>query len=173
MERRDSDVNGHLIVKDGKVVDSVIKGGKKADSEIGLGFLLSENEQPSGEQYWWGGYGAAPTPTTTYGPDWFIATRSAFGIRSDGNLVFAIGHHISTKDLAKALVLAGCERAIHGDANPHNVVGNLYFTEGGGAITKRAKLSPDQKSYTLDRYDRSYTSDFFAIFLKFASKEPS
>ena len=170
---RDARQLRHLIVKDGKVVDSVIKGGKKADSEIGLGFLLSENEQPSGEQYWWGGYGAAQTPTTTYGPDWFIATRSAFGIRSDGNLVFAIGHHISTKDLAKALVLAGCERAIHGDANPHNVVGNLYYTEAGGAITKRAKLSPDQKSYTLDRYDRSYTSDFFAIFLKFASKESS
>ncbi|MBI5249203.1 MAG: hypothetical protein HY912_06890 [Desulfomonile tiedjei] len=166
---RDARQLRHLIVKDGKVVDSVVKGGKKADSEIGLGFLLSENEQGSGEQYWWGGYGAAPAPT--YGPDWFIATRSAFGIRGDGNMVFAIGHHISTKDLAKALVLAGCERGIHGDANPHNVVGNLYYTNPDGTISKRARLSPDQKTYTLERYDRSYTSDFFAIFLKSASGE--
>jgi hypothetical protein len=91
-------------------------------------------------------------------------TRSAFGIRKDGNLVFAIGHHISTKDLAKALVLAGCDRAIHGDANPHNVVGNLYYGNGDGEIVKRVKLSPEQRSYTLDRYDRSYTSDFFGFF---------
>jgi hypothetical protein len=174
---RDARQLRHLIVKDGKVVDSVIKGGKKADSEIGLGFLLSEDEQSPGEQYWWGGgyggYGYGSPPTTTYGPDWFIATRSAFGIRKDGNLVFAIGHHISTKDLAKALVLAGCERAIHADANPHNVVGNLYYTNPDGTISKRAKLSPDQKNYTLERYDRSYTSDFFGIFLKYSNKEPS
>jgi hypothetical protein len=153
----------HLIVKDGKVVDSVIQGGRRADSEIGLGFLLSE-EEPAPNSYWSGFAGLAPGPN--YGEDWFIATRSAFGIRKDGNLVFAIGHHISTKDLAKALVLAGCDRAIHGDANPHNVVGNLYFGNSNGEIVNRIKLSPDQKSYTLDRYDRSYTSDFFGFFLK-------
>ncbi len=154
----------HLIVKDGKVVDSVIKAGKKSDSEIGLGFLLVEDQQQSPEQNWWGGYGGGPV--NTYGPDWFIATRSAFGIRPDGNLVFAIGHHISTKDLAKALVLAGCERAIHADANPHNVVGNLYYFAPDGGTAKKAKLSPDQKNYTLDRYDRSYSSDFFGFFLR-------
>lgn len=168
---RDARQLRHLIVKDGKVVDSVIKAGKRADSEIGLGFLLSENEQPAGDQYWWGGYGSEPA--TNYGADWFIATRSAFGIRSDGNLVFAIGHHISTKDLAKALVLAGCERGIHGDANPHNVVGNLYSTNPEGTIVKKTKLSPDQKSYTIDRYDRSYTSDFFGLFLRSANGESS
>lgn len=170
---RDARQLRHLIVKDGKVVDSVIKAGKKADSEIGLGFLLSENEQPSGEQYWWGGYGYGSEPATNYGADWFIATRSAFGIRADGNMVFAIGHHISTKDLAKALVLAGCERGIHADSNPHNVVGNLYYTNPDGTIVKKTKLSPDQKNYTLDRYDRSYTSDFFGIFLKSENGEAS
>jgi hypothetical protein len=82
-------------------------------------------------------------------------------------VVFAIGHHISTKDLAKALVLAGCVRAIHGDSNPHNVLGNLYYNNWNGDISKRAKLSPDQKSYTLDRYvDKSYTSDYFGLFLR-------
>jgi hypothetical protein len=158
---RDARQLRHLIVKDGKVVDTIIKGGKPSDGEIGLGFLLAE-EQPPSEQYWWGGFGGGQ-PNVNYGPDWFIATRSAFGIRKDGNLVFAAGYHISTKDLAKALVLAGCERAIHGDANPHNVLGNLYYPEGDTA--KRAKLSPEQRD-TLNRYDRSYTSDFFGFFLK-------
>jgi hypothetical protein len=167
---RDARQLRHLIVKEGKVVDSVIQGGRRADSEIGLGFLLSEEEQAP-NPYWGGFAGLAPTPT--YGEEWFIATRSAFGIRKDGNLVFAIGHHISTKDLAKALVLAGCDRAIHGDANPHNVVGNLYYGNGDGEIVKRVKLSPEQRSYTLDRYDRSYTSDFFGFFLKRGEGEPS
>ena len=113
-------------------------------------------------------------PGVNYGPDWFIATRSAFGIRRDGNLVFAIGHHISTKDLAKALVLAGCERAIHGDANPHNVLGNLYYTREDGTVTRAAKLSPDQREDTLRRYvDRPNTSDFFAFFRKSGRKDPS
>jgi hypothetical protein len=167
---RDARQLRHLIVKEGKVVDSVIQGGRRADSEIGLGFLLSEEEQAP-NPYWGGFAGLAPTPT--YGEEWFIATRSAFGIRKDGNLVFAIGHHISTKDLAKALVLAGCDRAIHGDANPHNVVGNLYYGNGDGEIVKRVKLSPEQRSYTLDRYDKSYTSDFFGFFLKREAGKPS
>jgi hypothetical protein len=160
---RDARQLRHLIVKDGKVVDTIVKGGQTSDGEIGLGFLLSE-EQPSPDQYWWGGYGGGQ-PNINYGADWFIATRSAFGIRKDGNLVFAAGYHISTKDLAKALVLAGCDRAIHGDANPHNVLGNLYYPESDGASAKKAKLSPEQRD-TLNRYDRSYTSDFFGFFLK-------
>lgn len=158
----------HLIVKDGKVVETVVKGGQRVDSEIGLGFLLAEDQQPSYNP--WGGYYGGQffggNPQVNYGSDWFIATRSAFGIRRDGNLVFAMGHHISTKDLARALVLAGCERAIHGDANPHNVLGNLYFTDERGTIVKREKLSPEQREDTLRRYvDQSYTSDFF-VFLK-------
>lgn len=154
----------HLIVKDGKVVSTIPVNGHSSDSEIGLGYLLSESEPMPGYQYW-GGWWGQPSYNTTSGPDWFIATRSAFGIRNDGNLVFAAGHHISTKDLAKALVLAGCQRAVHGDANPHNVVGNIYFSDGNGRFAKKEKLSPDQKTYTLDRYvDRSYTSDFYAFF---------
>lgn len=166
----------HLIVKDGKVVDSIIKGGRRSDPEIGLGYLLVEDES-AGYQNWYGyggyGYGSSP-PQHTDGPDWFIATRSAFGIRPDGNLVFAVGHHISTRDLAKALVLAGCERAIHGDANPHNVLGNIYHYDQEGVIRKKAKLSPDQKTYTLDRYvDKSYTSDFFGFFTRSSEGDAS
>jgi len=158
----------HLILKDGKVVQSVRAGGGPTDSEIGLGFLLSEDASQGGYDNWagyWGGYWNQPQHT--YGPDWFIATRSAFGVRSDGNLVFAVGHHISTKDMAKALALAGCRNAIHGDANPHNVLGNFYYNDGNGKFSRKVKLSPEQKDSTLDRYvDKSYTSDYYGFFLK-------
>jgi hypothetical protein len=170
---RDAKQLRHLIVKDGKVVTSVIAGGKPSDSEIGLGFLLSEQENPSPSYSYWGGFWNRG-PETNDGQEWFIATRSAFGIRPDGNLVFAVGHHISTKDLAKAMALAGCDRAIHGDANPHNVLGNLYYNDGNGNIVKKVKLSPDQKDYTLDRYlGRSYTSDFFGFFVRDEKRDAS
>ncbi len=168
---RDARQLRHLIVKDGKVVQSVIKHGERVDSEIGLGFLLAEGGQPY--RQWWGGYYYGG-PAANFSDEWFIATRSAFGVRRDGNLVFAIGHHISTKDLAKALVLAGCARAIHADANPHNVVANLYYPDGDGGIARKERLSPDQKSYTLNRYvEKSYTSDFFAFYRRLAQGETS
>lgn len=170
---RDAKQLRHLIVKDGRVVTKVIAGGEPGDSEIGLGFLLSEQESPAPYQPYWGGFWNSGAQVT-YGQDWFIATRSAFGIRPDGNLVFAVGHHISTRDLAKAMALAGCDRAIHGDANPHNVLGNLYHNDGNGNIVKKAKLSPEQKDYTLDRYlGRSYTSDFFGFFIKNDKRDSS
>ena len=168
---RDARQLKHLIVKDGKVVNWILVDGKRVDSEIGLGLLLSDYD-PSPYYYWYGSHPYSPAATGTYGAyQWFIATRSAFGIREDGNLVFALGHHISTKGLAKAMVLAGCVRAIHGDANPHNVLGNLYYTNGDGVIVKKDKLSPDQKTHTLNRYvDQSYTSDFFAFYRRFDTK---
>jgi hypothetical protein len=166
----------HLIVRDGQVVSSIIRGGRTADSEIGLGYLLAEDQSSNGGGDWggyWGGYWN-PGPAHTSGPEWYIATRSAFGIRPDGNLVFAVGRHVSTKDMAKALVLAGCVRAIHGDANPFNVLGNLYYEDEAGNLYKKAKLSPDQSNQTLSRYvGSSYPSDFFAFFLKRTTGEPS
>jgi hypothetical protein len=140
----------HLIVKDGKVVEEVAKHGKVADSEIGLGGFLIDSGGKS----------------TMGNRVWFLANRTAFGIREDGNLVFAMGHHISTKDLAKALVLAGCKRAIHGDANIHNIVCNFYFRDEYDKIVKRDRLSPEQLQYTMKRYDQGYAKDFFAFYEK-------
>ena len=139
----------YLIVKDGMVVQSVFKRGRVEDSEIGLGFLLGGGGKDQDGKHFW-----------------FVAHRSAFGIRKDGNLVFAIGHHIGSKDLAKALVLAGCERGMHADANPDNIVANLYIRDTFGNMVRKAKLSPEQANYTLNRYDDSYTKDFFGFFLK-------
>lgn len=140
----------YLILKDGKVVDKVITNGKVTDSEIGLGDRLVDNDGTS-------------TMEREY---WYLANRTAFGIRDDGNLVFVMGHHVSTKDLAKALALAGCKRAIHGDANIHNVVCNFYFRDEENNIVKYDKLSPEQLDYTLKRYDKGYTKDFFAFYEK-------
>jgi hypothetical protein len=161
----------HLILKDGKIVTSIMKRGKTVHSEIGLGSLLNEDRPvllaPSlePEKKKW-------ALNLTSGPLWFIATRSAFGIREDGNLVYALGQHIGTKDLAKALALAGCVRAIHGDANPGNCVGIIYFHDESGKIVKRARLYPDQDRSTLYRYvNRSYPKDFFAYFRSHAQRE--
>ncbi len=140
----------HLIVKDGTVVEQVLKGGKLSDSEIGLGGFLIDDKGRS----------------TMGNKFWFLANRTAFGIRADGNLVFAMGHHVSTKDLAKALILAGCKRAIHGDANIHNIVCNFYFRNEANKIVKRERLSPEQLTYTMKRYDQGYMKDFFAFYEK-------
>ncbi len=140
----------HLIVKDGKVVNQVIRNGKVADSEIGLGGFLIDNDGSS-------------TMNKEY---WYLANRTAFGITDNGNLVFAMGHHVSTKDLAGALALAGCKRAIHGDANIHNIVCNFYFRDENNKIIKRDRLSPEQLQYTMKRYDQGYAKDFFAFYEK-------
>ncbi len=147
---RDARQLRHLIVKDGMVVEKIAKNGKITDAEVGLGgFLIDEKGRSTmGNKYW------------------FLATRTAFGIRDDGNVVFAMGHHVGTRDLAKALVLAGCKRAIHGDANIHNTVCNFYFRNEQEKIVKRDKLSPEQLQYTMKRYDQGYAKDFFAFYEK-------
>lgn len=147
---RDARQLRHLIVKDGMVVEKVCKNGKMLDAEIGLGGFLVDDSGRS----------------TMSNKFWFLANRTAFGIRDDGNLVFAMGHHVSTKDLAKALVLAGCKRAVHGDANKHNIVCNFYFRNEQDKIVKRDRLSPEQLQYTMKRYDQGYAKDFFAFYEK-------
>lgn len=141
----------HLIVKDGMVVEKVAKQGRIEDSEIGLGGFLIDDRGRS---------------TMANKDVWFLANRTAFGIREDGSLVFAMAHHTGTKDLARALVLAGCKRAIHGDANIHNIVCNFYFRDDANKIVKRDKLSPEQLNYTMKRYDQGYSKDFFAFYEK-------
>ncbi len=150
---RDARQLRHLIVKNGMVVQSISKGNHREDAEIGLGFLLGGGGKNLDGQHFW-----------------YVAHRSAFGIRKDGSLVFAIGHHIGSKDLAKALVLAGCDRGLHADANPDNIVGNLYIRDSFGNLIRKAGLSPEQSKYSINRYEDGYTKDFFAFFPKNASE---
>jgi hypothetical protein len=154
----------HLIVDNSKVVTTITKNGAALDSEIGLGSLLNE-DQPTIEYNW--GYNSERAPNFTSGQYWFIATRSAFGIRPDGNLVFAVGHHISTKELAGAMVLAGCVRAMHGDANPANCFANFYFHDTDKKLMEVEKLSPRQDDSISSRFiGKSSPSDFFAFLLR-------
>jgi hypothetical protein len=155
----------HLIAKDAKIVTTLVRRGRILSAEIGLGSLLDEQRPviavPASAP------GEKPTHKLNFtsGDLWFLATRSAFGIRPDGNLVFAVGHHIDTSDLAKALVLAGCVRVIHADANPGNAVGIIYTTDGNGKIVKKDRLSPLQDKSTVDRYLKgTYPKDFVAFF---------
>jgi hypothetical protein len=147
---RDARQLRHLIVKNGMVVEQIARHASLKDSEIGLGGFLVDDKGVS----------------TMRNKLWFLANRTAFGIQKNGNLVFAMGHHISTKDLAKAMVLAGCERAMHGDANIHNIVCNFYFRNERDRVVKRDKLSPEQLKYTMKRYDEGYAKDFFAFYEK-------
>jgi hypothetical protein len=55
---------------------------------------------------------------------------------------------------------------MHGDANPHNIVGNLYIRDSFGNLVKKMKLSPEQSKYTLKRYEDGYTKDFFVLFFR-------
>ncbi|MGO9117487.1 MAG: hypothetical protein ACLQPD_07735 [Desulfomonilaceae bacterium] len=155
----------HLIVKDGQILTSIVRRGVLLSAEIGLGSLLNEEQPimmvPASAP------GDKPTSKMNFtsGDLWFLATRSAFGIRPDGNLVFAVGHHISTADLAKALALAGCVRGIHGDANPGNCLGVLYSRDTAGKIADKIRLSPAQNKNTVDRYLKGVPQkDFFAFF---------
>ncbi len=155
----------HLIVKDGQVLTSIVRRGVLMPAEIGLGSLLNEEQPimmvPASAP------GEKPTSKMNFtsGDLWFLATRSAFGIRPDGNLVFAVGHHIGTMDLAKALALAGCVRGIHGDANPGNCLGVIYSRDTTGKIADKIRLSPAQNKGTLDRYLKAGNQkDFFAFF---------
>jgi hypothetical protein len=164
-EVRDARQLLHLIAKEGKIVTSFVRRGRILSAEIGLGSLLDEAQPVVAVP------ASAPGEKPTYkmnftsGDTWFLATRSAFGIRPDGNLVFAVGHHINTSDLAKALVLAGCVRAMHADANPGNAIGVLYYTDGNGKIVKKDRLSPLQDKSTVERYLKgSYPKDFVAFF---------
>ena len=52
--------------------------------------------------------------------------RSALGITSGGQLVWAAGEHLSPAALAQALVSAGAQRAIELDINPWWVAGYLF-----------------------------------------------
>ena len=54
------------------------------------------------------------------------------------------------------------------------MVANLYYPDGDGGIARKERLSPDQKTYTLNRYvEKSYTSDFFAFYRRLVQGEAS
>jgi hypothetical protein len=86
--------------------------------------------------------------------------RSALGIRSDGQLVWAAGERLSPGMIARALVGAGVVRAVELDINPEWVAGYLYVHRGSGPTA--VAVLPGQFGIP-GRYLLPHGRDFFTI----------
>jgi hypothetical protein len=61
-----------------------------------------------------------------------VVARSALGISSSGQLLWAAGEQLLPAELAAALIGAGAVRALELDINPNWVAGYLYVHHSGG-----------------------------------------
>ncbi len=102
--------------------------------------------------------------TSTWGLNmvrgWFIANRSALGMRLDGSLVFLYGHHLTPAQMASRLIKAGVQSAIALDMNglwPTGFVYAHYRNQVVGAKINR--YIQRQPTVYLD----TYSKDFVAI----------
>ncbi len=90
-----------------------------------------------------------------------IATaRSALGLTSAGELVWAAGENLTPSTLAHALVDAGVVRAVELDINPGWVAGFLYVHHSGGPTA--VALVPNQLGIP-NRLLGPYRRDFLTI----------
>lgn len=86
--------------------------------------------------------------------------RSALGIRSDGQLVWAAGKHLSPAAIGQGLVGAGAVRAVELDINPEWIAGYLYVHHGG--VPTAVPVVPGQFGIP-GRLLTPYGRDFFTI----------
>ncbi|HEY5343345.1 MAG TPA: hypothetical protein VIJ66_06765 [Solirubrobacteraceae bacterium] len=86
--------------------------------------------------------------------------RSALGITSEGQLVWAAGENLSPSTIAQALVDAGVVRAVELDINPEWVAGYLYLHHGAGPTG--VPVVPGQLGVP-GRFLTPYSRDFFTI----------
>jgi len=86
--------------------------------------------------------------------------RSALGITSEGQLVWAAGESLSPSMIAQALVGAGVVRAVELDINPEWVAGYLYVHHGAGPTG--VPVVPGQPGVS-GRFLTPYSRDFFTI----------
>ncbi len=98
----------------------------------------------------WGG-------TLGGGPD---VARSALGITSEGQLVWAAGESLSPAMIAQALIEAGVVRAVQLDINPEWIAGYLYVHHGAGP--SGVPVVPGQQGIP-GRLLAPYSRDFFTI----------
>ena len=99
--------------------------------------------------------------------------RTGFGITGEGKAVFAIGNSVSAYTLAKSMLLAGVEEAMHLDMNLVNVACEIYMPEKDGEkgykrgkdgeiILKATRLN--ERLYgAAGRYLKPHTRDFFYV----------
>jgi len=94
--------------------------------------------------------------------------RSAWGVTSDGALLYVGGPALSVDNLVRILLNAGAVRAMEGDINPEWVSGNLYGVDGDGKCIGQRGLSGSAKQGGMQAPGRRYlstdTRDFVAVF---------
>ena len=86
--------------------------------------------------------------------------RSAIGITSSGQLVWAAGENLVPSELAGAMVRAGVLRAVELDINPDWVAGYLYEHHPGGPTG--VPLVPEQLGIA-GKFLEPYSRDFLAV----------
>jgi hypothetical protein len=89
-----------------------------------------------------------------------VVARSALGITSGGQLVWAAGEHLSPAELAQTLIGAGAQRAIELDINPWWVAGYVYLHRTRRPVA--VPLLPRQRGIE-GALLKPYSRDFLAI----------
>jgi hypothetical protein len=88
--------------------------------------------------------------------------RSALGVTQNGTLVWAGGEHLTTAQLAAALLSAHVVRAVENDINPEWVAAYFYGHRGGHGPLAPIGLVPGQNGVP-GEFLAPYSRDFFAI----------
>ena len=88
--------------------------------------------------------------------------RSALGITADGRLIWAGGEHLTTGQLADALINARVVRAVELDINPEWVAAYLYGHRGGAGPLASVPMVPGQPGVP-GQFLAPYSRDFFTI----------
>ena len=91
-----------------------------------------------------------------------IVARSALGITSAGDLVWAAGHNLSVRALAEALAGKGVVRAIELDINPRWVAGYLYAHARRRLTPSPIPVVPGQTGIP-GQFLAPYFRDFFTV----------
>lgn len=93
--------------------------------------------------------------------------RSAWGITSDGALLYVGGPALSVTNLTRILIDAGAVRAMEGDINPSWVTGNTYNVDEAGGCHGTPGLPQPRAGGGMhqpgDRYLSPDTRDFIAV----------
>jgi len=91
-----------------------------------------------------------------------IVARSALGITSSGDLVWAAGHDLSVRAIAQALAGTGVVRAMELDINPRWVAGYVYEHSRRTVAPVPIPLVPGQTGIP-GQFLASYFRDFFTV----------
>ena len=91
-----------------------------------------------------------------------VVARSALGITSNGDLVWAAGHDLSVRALAQALADKGVVRAMELDINPRWVAGYVYDHSQRAGAPVAVPLVPGQTGIP-GQFLTPYFRDFFTI----------